>query len=85
MPLGKSKEVLFRQALLAQGNQPDMNYSLNSLKGGYRGDHIGYYYRVVKGDTRSLDYSSYCEALCMMTRYDKAMQLKPSLDSSSWR
>ena len=31
-----------------------MSYSLNSLKGGYIGDYIG----VIKGDTRSLDYSS---------------------------
>ena len=32
-------------------------YSLNSSKGGYIGDYIGDYYRVIKGDTRSLDYS----------------------------
>ena len=32
-----------------------MSYSLNSLKGGY----IGEYYRVIKGDTRSLDSSSH--------------------------
>ena len=36
-----------------------MSYSLNSLKGGYIGDYIGDYYRDIKGDTRSLDYSSY--------------------------
>ena len=35
-----------------------MSYSLNSLKGGYIGDCIGDYYRGIKGDTRSLDYSS---------------------------
>ena len=34
-----------------------MNYSLNSLKGVYRGI-IGDYYGGTKGDTRSLDYSS---------------------------
>ena len=36
-----------------------MSYSLNSLKGGYIGDYIGDYYRGYKGDTRSLDSSSY--------------------------
>ena len=36
-----------------------MSHSLNSLKGGYIGDYIGSYYRVIKGDTRNLDYSSY--------------------------
>ena len=37
-----------------------MSYGLNSLKGDYIGDDIGNYYRgVIKGDTRSLDYSSY--------------------------
>ena len=36
-----------------------MSYSLNSLKEGYLGDSIGEYYRVIKGDTQNLDYSSY--------------------------
>ena len=36
-----------------------MSYSLNSLKGGYIGDHIGGYERGYEGDTRSLDYGSY--------------------------
>ena len=36
-----------------------MSSSLKSLKGGYIGEYIGDYYRVYKGDTRSLDYSSY--------------------------
>ena len=36
-----------------------MSHSLNSLKGGYTGVYIGNYYRVIKGDTRSLDYESY--------------------------
>ena len=36
-----------------------MSHSLNSLRGGYTGDYIGDYYRVIKGDTRSLDYSTY--------------------------
>ena len=31
-----------------------MSFRLDSLKGGYIGDYIG-----IKGDTRSLDYSSY--------------------------
>ena len=35
-----------------------MSYSLNSLKGGYIGDCIGTTIGVIKGDTRSLDYSS---------------------------
>ena len=35
-----------------------MSHSLNSLKGGYIGDYIGNYYRVIKGDTRSLDSGS---------------------------
>ena len=38
-----------------------MCYSLNSLKGGYIGDHIGGSIGVIKGDTRSLDYGSYEE------------------------
>ena len=33
------------------------SYSLNSLKGLHR-DCIGEYSRIIKGDTRSLDYSS---------------------------
>ena len=36
-----------------------MSYSLNSLMGGYIGDYIGTTIGVIKGDTRSLDYSSY--------------------------
>ena len=36
-----------------------MSHSLNSLKGGYTGDYIGDYYRDIRGDTRSLDHSSY--------------------------
>ena len=38
-----------------------VSYSLNSFKGGSIGDYIGDYYktmRVIKGHTRSLDYSS---------------------------
>ena len=34
-----------------------MSHSLNSLKGGYIGDYIGTTMGVIKGDTRSLDYS----------------------------
>ena len=34
-----------------------ISYSLNSLKGGYRGDYIGDYCRGYWGDTRSLDYN----------------------------
>ena len=40
-----------------------MSYSLNSLKGGYIGDYIGDYYRDIKGDARSVDYSSNDKAL----------------------
>ena len=40
-----------------------MDYSLNSLKGGYIRDYIGDYHRVTKGDTRSLDSSSHGHAL----------------------
>ena len=39
-----------------------MSYSLNSLKGGYIGDYIGFIKTTIgfiKGDTRSLDSSSY--------------------------
>ena len=36
-----------------------MSYSLNSLKGGYIGDYTGTTLGDSKGDTRSLDYSSY--------------------------
>ena len=36
-----------------------MSCSLNSLKGGDIRDYIGDYYRDIKGDTRSLDHSSY--------------------------
>ena len=35
-----------------------MSYSLNSIKGGYTGDYMGTTIGVVKGDTRSSDYSS---------------------------
>ena len=35
-----------------------LSHSLNSLKGGYTGDDIGTTIGVIKGDTRSLDYSS---------------------------
>ena len=41
----------------SKGNCVDMSYSLNSLKGGYIGDYIGTTMGVIKGDTRSLDYS----------------------------
>ena len=35
-----------------------MSHDLNSFKRGYIQDYIGDYYRVIKGDTRSLDYGS---------------------------
>ena len=37
-----------------------MGHSLNSFsREGYTGDFIGEWYRLVKGDTRSVDYSSH--------------------------
>ena len=36
-----------------------MSYSLNSLKGGYVGIIYWSSIRVIKGDTRSLNFSSY--------------------------
>ena len=36
-----------------------MFYSLNSLKGAYKGDSIGDYYRGYEGDTTSLDSRSH--------------------------
>ena len=36
-----------------------MSYSLNSLKGLYMGLYKGLLYGFIKGDTRSLDCSSY--------------------------
>ena len=37
-----------------------MSCSLHTLNVGYIGDYIGeYYIGAIKGDTRSLDYSSY--------------------------
>ena len=36
-----------------------MSYSLNASKGSYIGDYVGDYYRVFKGDARSLECSSY--------------------------
>ena len=47
-----------------------MSYSLNSLKGGYIGDHIGTIKGDIKEDTRSLDYSSYGVSI----RGDKPVQ-----------
>ena len=38
---------------------PYMSHSLNSLKEGYIGDYLGTTIGLIKGDTRSLDYSSY--------------------------
>ena len=40
-----------------------MSHSLNSLKGVYIGIIYGTTIGVIKGDTRSLDYSSYLYAL----------------------
>ena len=37
-----------------------MSYSLNSLKGAYIRDYIRDGHRVIKWDTKSFHYSSYC-------------------------
>ena len=37
----------------------NMDYSLNSFKGGYRGDYIVDYHGGFRGDTRILDCGSY--------------------------
>ena len=44
-----------------------MSYSLNSLNGGYIGDNRGTTTGHIKGDTRSLDYSSYPQSLAETT------------------
>ena len=44
--------------LLSSWSYGNVSYSLNSLKGGYIRDYIGATIGVIKGDTRSLDYSS---------------------------
>ena len=44
----------------------EASYELSSklLKGGYIRDYTGGYYGVIKGDTRSSDYSSYVTFYC---------------------
>ena len=56
-PLGPRGGKSRKRAL----SQPQPRYELKSklLKGGYMGDYIGTTIGVIKGDTRSLDYSSY--------------------------
>ena len=54
-------ELLWERVPLFVGNRQmdiHMSYSLNSLKGGFIGGSIGDYYRVIKGDSGSLGYSS---------------------------
>ena len=36
-----------------------MSYSLNSLRADFLGEYTGEYKRVIKGETRSRDYSLY--------------------------
>ena len=43
----------------ASPTRPHVSCALNSLKRIRKGDYIAEDYRVIKGDTRSLDYSSY--------------------------
>ena len=50
--MGLSSARAIQVPVLGSGH--DMSYGLNSLKGGYIGD----YSELVKGVTRSLDYSS---------------------------
>ena len=52
-----------------------MSYSLNSLKGGYIGDYIEDYYRVIKGDTKSLDYSSYVNAQIRVVHLEPCIRM----------
>ena len=55
-----------------------MSYSLNSLRGLYRGFYRGVEYRDIKGDTRSLDYSSNAKAnLCQKHATTKERLLNP--------
>ena len=55
-----------------------MSHNLNSLKGGYIGDYIWDYYRVTKGDTRSLDCSSH-ELSSTGQVFDQYVRSLPSL------
>ena len=54
------------------GSDYHTSYSLNSLKGGYIGDYIGTTIRDIKGDTRSLDYSSYGLGSCFLMAIARA-------------
>ena len=51
-----------------------MSYSLNSLDGSAIGEHLGDCRRVIKGDTRSSDYSSHIS---------NGLPLPPALDFHS--
>ena len=55
-----------------------MSYSLNSLKEVISGIIKGTTIRVIKADTRSLDYSSY------IARQDPSPETRASLESDSW-
>ena len=44
--------------LREQDYKCNVGHGLNSFKGGYIGDYIGGIIGLIKGDTRSLDYSS---------------------------
>ena len=58
------KELIERHVLpKLQSQRVHMSHSLNSLKGDYMGNYIGNTIGVIKGDTRSLDYSSYVQLL----------------------
>ena len=64
-----------------------MNYSLNSLKGLYRGLYRCTTIMVIKGDTRSLDYSSHemcipCSTLAQPLR-PKIRNVSPNLTPES--
>ena len=62
-----------------------MSYSLNSLKGDSIGDYIGEYVRVLKGDSRSLDYSSCREELLSGTYQVQEVSNCESLTASDFQ
>ena len=57
-----SLKISFATARGASGDH--LSHSLNSLKGGYIVHYIGNTFGVIKGDTRSLDYSSFGQPAC---------------------
>ena len=61
-----------------------MQYSLNSLKGLYRRLYTDYYW-VIKGDTRSSDYSSYVTDIGRCIEQDPtAVACMEGVDAFCW-